>query len=459
MERLKERIRNKETTEDIFSSVIKISSEISVTDLIDQFVSSKKEEADYLMEDQDHNFFLLHMDHAIAGLLSALLSSYHREQSCAKKIHLKDDFLNIVCHDLRNPLGVIGTCCNFILDGYKKNHVNIRMQIDFLNRIKNSVNKASEMVSNLLDINRIQHNSSIVTFQQVRLGEYLRDLKNHLNILAQPKSIQLVIEPYEQEILVSIDPARFAQIIENLVINAIKFSPGNTKITIRFKISTETDQDQLPDCIIDIIDQGYGIPDDKIKTLFDIFEQGSHSENFDASGFGIGLFIVKQFTQLHHGKIVVKNNHDRGATFSLILPRATTEDCRQSTKNFRAKILLVEDDQDVAEFLRLTLVDMNLDVLTANDGEEGSAIFLHEEPDIVLSDLKLPKKDGFELLQEIKSIRPKIPYILMTGYYDSIYNEHALKIFMADKILHKPFGREELELCINKILPQEKKSE
>jgi len=307
------------------------------------------------------------------------------------------------------------------------------------------------MINNLLDMSRIKSTNSDLELKRTFLPDYLREIQQNLQLLAAKRNINIKIPDNCEDLYGNIDPPRFCQIIENLVVNAIKFSPKNTTIEIRCK-KVESESSEKPLIAVEIKDQGYGIPDDKVKTLFNIFEQGESEKDIKSTGFGIGLFIVKQFTQLHHGKIEVKNNESgQGSTFSIVIP----ESCPRSAEDENKKvILLVEDDDDVIEFIQLALEDLGYRVLPALNGVEASKIFRQEKVDLVLSDLRLPGKDGFELLQEIKNINKDTPYILMTGYYENIHDHHAKTFFKADKILHKPFTNEDLEDCLDFIFSE-----
>ena len=449
-------IRGNPITEKEFRMCQTVPDHTNTDSLIQKFLESGKDFIELLVLEDGQIEGYLRLTPDIISSLAQHKQSQKTEKNLMNQIHQRDDFLNIVCHDLRNPLGVIGACCDFILDEHKKEKNNKKSQTEFLGRIKGSIKKASEMINNLLDMSRIKSTGSVVTLQPTNLYDYLDDIKDNLNILASSKSITIEVPESDLQVWVNIDPPRFSQIIENLVINAIKFSPKKTTIKLTYHMIENPDDETKPSCSINIIDQGYGIPEDKVKTLFNIFEQGDSDADVKSTGFGIGLFIVKQFTHLHNGRIEVKNNTDQGSTFSIVLPRVSVGGRQQLSNKIR--VLLVEDDEDVLEYLQLALEEMDFDVTTAPDGDQASARFRERTPDFILSDLKIPKKDGFELLQEIKNIKPEIPYVLMTGFYDNIYDDQVQNIFRADRILHKPFGKEELEECIKEITGTLKKS-
>ncbi|MFK7827131.1 MAG: ATP-binding protein [Oligoflexales bacterium] len=394
------------------------------------------------------------IDKVKENLINTIICTNSELQHFKNQFKHKDDFTNIVSHDLRNPLGVISICCDYLLSFKGEEGESLsQLQQEFIERILSNSKRALSLVQGLLDIAKSKSGLSL-NFRKMNAAEYLNNIVNDFKYLAEGKEIKILLE-VNKSIEVNIDPQKFGQIIENLLANAIKFSPRGKKIFL--SCNTEKNSGKW-ETKFSVRDEGPGIPKEKHEILFKKFEQG---EDAKALGVGLGLFIVSQFAQLHHGRIEVCNNHDKGSTFSVFVPSVQDGQIRVSRPSLqnpvkkRLKVLAVEDDDEILEYLTSTLEELDLDIVTASAGDSAYRAFCENSIDLVVSDLRIPKLDGFELLQKIKNIKPDLPYILITGCYDHIDDKKAKKIFHADKILHKPFLGEDLLDSIEAILPED----
>lgn len=390
----------------------------------------------------------LKIDEAREYLINKIIYTNSKLEERSKQLKQTEDFTNIVSHDLRNPLGVISICCNYLLSLSDEDEENLSpLQNEFIKRILNNSTRALSLVQSLLELAKAKSGAAL-NISKVEAVSYLTNIVYNFKYLAKEKNIDIVLEPSE-DMEICLDTLKFGQVLENLLANAIKFSPRGKKIYLACSTADDL-QAQFT-----IRDEGPGIPKEKQQTLFKKFEQGEEGKDL---GAGLGLFIVEQFVKLHKGRIEVSNNSKGGSTFTVFIPRGlplgntSKLDLIQSPIKKRLKVLAVEDDDDIREYVVSALKDHGLEVVQASAGDSAFRLFCENSVDLVVSDLRIPELDGFELLQKIKNIKPNLPYILITGCYDHINDDKAKNIFHADTILHKPFLGEDLQDAIEAVL-------
>lgn len=377
--------------------------------------------------------------HSNFQLFEYLVNVEAEKKSFLDKMEQKDDFINILSHDIRNPIGIISVCCDYMLSlaentdtpGSKNKYV------EFIKRIKNNVKRSNMLVQSLLELGKT-NNAPELSLEDVYLPDFIQMTVQNNQFLANSKSIELKCENLE-EITAPIDQKKIQQIVENLTGNAIKFTERNKKI--HFSLTMEC-IDEVEYACISVRDEGRGIPKDKLDTLFQKFSQGDQ-EIAKELGIGLGLFIIKQFTDLHNGKIVVDSIEGKGTTFTVKIPHAYfgTQSTPIDKKN--SKVLVVDDDEDIRYLVQMIISEMGYDYLEAENGEEAFEKYKLHKPDLVISDIRMPKLDGLELLQKIKKDNPNVPCILMSGYYDKTEINHIKKVFHPELIIGKPFVKEE----------------
>jgi CheY-like chemotaxis protein len=268
------------------------------------------------------------------------------------------------------------------------------------------------------------------------LNRVISGIVTNISLLASDKGIAITMAPSES-LSLFIDPQRFEQIVENLLTNAVKYSPPGSQITIAI---TTVQENGSPWAKIAITDQGPGIAKEHISTLFDKFTQ---VEDTGPEGFGLGLSIASKFAKLHRGHLEVESAPGFGSTFSILMPFPQTPTTTLPIKSIK-KVLIVDDDADIRDFLNDILTENGWAVAQASDGDLGMVMFEQFIPDLVISDLRMPNTDGFEFVQMIKQKRPDIHVILTTGYYQDLNFEEARKHFKALAIVHKPFDEKDI---------------
>jgi DNA-binding response OmpR family regulator len=299
--------------------------------------------------------------------------------------------------------------------------------------------------------------------------------------LAHRKNIQLEteVDPHLKNTLKNdalsfyFDDDIVEKILFNLLYNAFKFTPEGGCIVV--SISLPRNEKNFLELKVE--DNGAGIPADKLPFIFDRFYQADNSSQRQYEGSGIGLSLVKELVELHEGKITVKSTLNEGTAFSCYLPlnkkivaKTTTAKLQQpqpvpafiheenstpataSTAKGEPVVLLVEDQQDVRKYIREKLVN-HYKVLEAKNGIEGLTIAKEQMPDLVISDVMMPKMDGFELCKQLKTdnLTSHVPVILLTARAEEADKLNGLEIG-ADAYLIKPFNARELQIRVSNLI-------
>ncbi|MEO1438360.1 MAG: ATP-binding protein, partial [Bacteroidota bacterium] len=311
---------------------------------------------------------------------------------------------------------------------------------------------------------------SKVTFNMVQgnVVAYLSYLADTYATYTKSKSIEFNFIAQSPKIMMDYDPDKLADIISNLVSNALKHTEQGDSVSIQVQTIT---LDNREHCEIKISDTGSGIPADKLPFIFDRFFK-AESENKRWDSTGIGLSLVKELVTNLEGQIRVESKVNEGSIFTVQLPirrTATTHHdvgkpsgIKQSDQSDQPKvapghkhtILIVEDHPDLIEFMRSILEDSYM-VHSASDGFIGEEKAYELVPDLIISDIMMPGRDGFQLCANLKTDRrtDHIPIILLTAMADLEAKRTALQN-RADAFLGKPFDQTELQLTILNLLEQ-----
>ena len=324
----------------------------------------------------------------------------------------KDEFLAMLGHELRNPLGAIATANRLLDDVGTQNPMAIRAR-GVINR---QVKHLTRLVDDLLDIGRVMTGKILLNLQAIDLsdlvGAHLEALKAAGKLDAHPVTAHL--EPA----WAYADAVRVEQIITNLLSNAIKYTPQGGSVRVTVKQADEA-------AIIRVDDDGVGIRPDLIPHLFDLFVQGERSLDRSQGGLGIGLTLVRRLAELHGGTVsAVSEGLGKGSCFTVTLRAVAPRENRTSRRRHPSapqRILIVEDNADAREMLRELLERAGNEVFEANDGPQGVEAALRLQPDVALVDIGLPLFDGYEVARQIRA-HPEVSsvrLIAITGYGSS----------------------------------------
>jgi|GEM_PF-3333109 len=231
-------------------------------------------------------------------------------------IKMKDEFLSMVSHEFRTPLTVINSAIQAI-EHFCVTEMSDRLK-GYLDRIKQSSFRQLRLVNNLLDITRINAGHIKINKRNTDIVRLTNAIVESVSVYSAQKGIEISVLSALEQIITGIDEEKYERILLNLLSNAIKFSPAGKSIIV--KLSTG-----IKDIMIEVIDEGVGIPEDKKELIFERFGQVDSSLTRQAEGTGIGLSLVKLFAEALGGSITVKSKVGEGSTFCLHLPNAEAE--------------------------------------------------------------------------------------------------------------------------------------
>jgi signal transduction histidine kinase/ActR/RegA family two-component response regulator len=323
----------------------------------------------------------------------------------------KDAFLAMLGHELRNPLSAISAGVAVIKaagpnsDAAARAHEIIARQSNHLERI----------VDDLLDTARMLEGKITLEKRPADLAEAVRACLQSLESTGWTKGYTLDVALTPATL--KADPARVDQIVNNLLTNALKYTPGGGKIDVT--VAQEGAQ-----AVLRISDNGIGIPADLIDRIFDPFVQGERSLDRSQGGLGIGLTLVRKLVELHGGIIVAESaGHGRGSTFTVRFPLAAEQEesdmPRMATDQVRrSTVLVIEDNPDALEMTAAMLTLSNYRVLRATNGREGIDMAKTEQPDVVVIDIGLPDLNGYEVARRMRAdaATRTMRLIALTGY-------------------------------------------
>jgi len=326
----------------------------------------------------------------------------------------KDEFLAMLGHELRNPLAPIATALELMelkdKGALPKERDVIRRQVEHLSRL----------IDDLLDVSRITRGKIQLTRQVLEIGAVLAKAIEIASPLLEKRLQRLAIDIPRDGLPVDADPTRLAQVFQNLLTNAAKYSEPRSQIVL----SARAHADRV---VVELTDQGIGISADLIPRLFDLFVQGDRALDRSQGGLGIGLTIAKSLCELHGGTIAAASaGISHGSTFTVTLPRAVradppgpmcvSEHVARSPTGMR--VLVVDDNVDAAQTLRELLVTLGHESAVAYDGVAALELAGSFKPDIAMLDIGLPVMDGYELARRLREqLGPEKPRLIaVTGY-------------------------------------------
>ena len=346
----------------------------------------------------------------ISDLAGIFLESAELYRDVAETNRAKDEFLATLSHELRNPLGAIANAVAALdrMGGGEERALRLRQIID------RQTHHLTRMVDDLLDVARASAGKMDLNRQPLDLSELVGSSVRLLRA-GEPARQQRVTFRAES-VIVNADPTRLAQVVTNMLDNAIKFTPSGGTVDVDvFREGQEA--------VLRVTDTGIGIAPDMLPRVFELFAQADQPLDRPAGGLGIGLSLSRRLVELHGGTITAASEgRGRGARFTVRLPvetSATPPPTPAPAGPDRVRrILIVEDNDDARESLRLLLESFGHGVIEARDGERAVALALHHRPDVVLIDLGLPLLDGYALARALREspLGKSVTLIAVTGY-------------------------------------------
>ncbi len=387
---------------------------------------------------------------------------------------VKTRFFANISHEFRTPLTLIkGPIEDFLRDN------DVEKFKEVLPDVHRNSNRLLQLINQLLDLSKLGAGNYQVNTARGDIIPFVKQIVHSFSSLAHRKNIQLETEVdprlrtdlRNEAISFYFDDDILEKILSNLLSNAFKFTPEGGSIIVSLGLS-ENEKAFLE---LKIEDNGIGIPAEKLPFVFDRFYQADNLVTRPFEGSGIGLSLVKELVELHGGKITAMSKPGEGTAFSCFLPLnnkiATSgtdvktvqpivipeyieggEVGEEETTKGEPVVLLVEDQQDVRKYIREKLTG-DYQVVEAKDGREGLAMAKEQMPDIVISDVMMPKMDGFELCTLLKAdnLTSHIPVILLTARAADADKLSGLETG-ADAYLIKPFNAEELKIRVRNLI-------
>lgn len=352
-----------------------------------------------------------------------LLSTAREAQMLAEKQNKsKDDFLAMLAHELRNPLSAITACVALI----ERDDIAPEARKRVSDVIKRQSGMLTHIVDDLLDASRVVTGKVTLSMQQVDLGEMAQACLSALRARGITDHYQ--INTSIASVTVDADPTRIAQIINNLLENAFKYTPEGGQIGLYVGICSDQ-------AIVRVSDSGIGISSELLPQIFDVFMQAPTALDRAKGGLGIGLAVVKAMARQHAGSVTAESaGEGKGSCFEVRLPlssdTATTtvrlRDPRQAGRK-KLKLLAIDDNDDAREMLAQLLSLHGFEVSQAGSGEDGLRLAAALQPDCAIVDIGLPGIDGYEVALRLRgeSCNSKMRLIALTGYGQSTDRERA----------------------------------
>jgi len=363
-------------------------------------------------------------------------------EEAEKANRLKDEFLATVSHELRTPLHAILGWSTIA----RTNDLDAESMSRAMEVIERSARNQNQIISDILDVSRIITGKLHLNLRSLRLSLVVQAAIDTLRPSLDAKQIRLETAFDADKEMISGDADRLQQILWNLLSNAVKFTPEDGKIEIVLSYRNNYAE-------IVVKDNGSGIEPEFLPFVFDRFRQADGKINRKHGGLGLGLAVVRHLTELHGGSVSVSSDGiERGSTFTIRLPLkaqvAESNGDNSSTASANAesvsdessqpeqllkrlKILVVDDEPDALELVAFILAGQGALVLTAVSVDEALETFDREPADVIISDIGMPEKDGYELIREIiersKQLNRSIPTIALTAYAGEIDNRLALE--------------------------------
>lgn len=386
-----------------------------------------------------------------------------------KSEQTKNTLYTNITHEFRTPLTVIQGMAESAKSNIENKQYNaVGKSLDMIGR---NGKKLLRLINEMLDLAKLESGNMDLKLQQADIIPFVKYLSESFHSLASKKEINLIVYSEVDSLTMDFDANKLASIISNLLSNAIKFTPALGKIIVHLS-EIQNNNNHL--FIIKVKDTGLGLLEEHKANIFNRFYQVDDSSSRAQEGTGIGLALTKELVELLGGTIEVESTLKKGSTFivqlpvttnasqvkeiefnkeGLIIPSSSSEDVQhQNSESDLPLVLIIEDNVDVAFYLQSCLTE-RYNTLHANNGSIGIEMAYNNIPDIIISDVMMPEKDGFEVCKTLKSDQrtSHIPIILLTAKASEDDKIEGLEQG-ADAYLTKPFNKTELFIRLEKLI-------
>jgi signal transduction histidine kinase/ActR/RegA family two-component response regulator len=355
----------------------------------------------------------------------------------------KDEFLAMLSHELRSPLGAINTWAHLLRTG----RLDAAKTTRALEAIERSARAQAQIVEDLLDVSRIVTGKLRLDLQAVQMATLIEGALDTVRPQAEAKGVELVADVDHGATAVDGDPDRLEQVVNNLLSNAVKFTPDGGRVSVRLA----TDE---TDAHVTVTDTGKGIHPDVLPLVFERFRQGDSAITRAHGGLGLGLAIVRHLVERHGGRVRADSEGEgRGASFTISLPLSRHAISTAAADGAGgapiaesllrgATVLVVDDDPLARESLAAALEQYGATTLLASSASAALDALDHVCPDAMVSDIAMPGEDGYSLIRRVRE-RPAsrggyVPAVALTAYAG---RDHQVRALLAGFQAHvaKPF--------------------
>ena len=378
---------------------------------------------------------------------------------------LKSKFFAYIAHEFKTPLTIIMG----VSELFKQSN-QINNPAEFVEPILRESNNMIQLIDEILDISRLENGTIQLNLQQQNLIDFLRQTIDRFTLLATDRSISLEFNYAQDQIMMDFDQVRLRYIINNLLSNALYYTPQGGSIVIYVEKPTDGFLS------FKISDTGNGIPADSLPHIFEKY-YSAHKTDAQSNHFGLGLSFVHDLLKMMNGNITVESSLDQGTTFWITLPFLTSFPqtkkglIEMNTPNASLDLLsvgieppanaplllIVDDNPSIVAYLKLCL-QPHFILLFAKDGKEGLETATQEIPDLILTDVMMPTMDGLEMTLHLKqgALTSHIPIVMLSAKSEFQDRINAQKLG-ADLYIQKPFHNEELIISLQNLYKLQQK--
>jgi PAS domain S-box-containing protein len=351
----------------------------------------------------------------------------------------KDEFLATVSHELRTPLNAILGWTRMLRSGVLHGEEKLQRALETIER---NARAQTQLVEDILDVSRIIAGKLRVQVRHIDLRGVILAAMDAVRPAAEAKQVELAIDLRDEASDFHGDPDRLQQVVWNLLANAIKFTPGKGRVLVELRRSNGNAE-------IAVSDTGIGIPRDFLPHVFDRFRQADSSSTRMQGGLGLGLAIVRHLVEVHGGTVQAESEGEgKGARFRVHLPVRQVQPQPDETPALSAdgihpeppapieptalagiRVLVVDDDADARELVRVMLGNYGAEVIQAASADEALELISRQPPDVLVSDIGLPNEDGYALLRRMRGLpqTARLPALALTAYASSADQRRAVE--------------------------------
>lgn len=341
---------------------------------------------------------------------------------------LKDEFLAVLSHEIRTPLNPILGWIQMV----QKPNITEDRKAKGLEVIERNAKLQINLIEDLLDISRIMRGKLTLDNSPVNLESVIKAALDTVRLAADNKSIAIESSFADSTVMVIGDAVRLQQVLWNLMSNAIKFTPSGGRVSVSLEHTDTMAQ-------ITVSDTGIGISQEFLPYIFQYFRQEEASISRTFGGLGLGLAIVRNLVEMHGGNIEASSlGHGKGATFSVKLPLLFSEEVyTEETQHHDIlndlsgiHVLVVDDEADCRDFITFDLQLHGAEVTTVSSASAALKVLAEFKPDVLVSDVGMPKMDGYEMLRQVRASESenghKILAIALTAYAGEVEQQKAI---------------------------------